>query len=113
VALCLNVLDFRTGRTDADGFPACQPRAVRHVRLAGPAGRRRDPARQAVRQALTAAVRGLPDLPTRLLNACTPTTPVEVALRAGGASGHVTLRARLDDPRGHRTARVRLECRGS
>jgi hypothetical protein len=113
VAFCLNVLDFRAGRTGKDGFPACEPRAARRVRLLAPRGGPRDESRRALRAGLVAAVRGLPDLPTRLLNACTATVPVVIPLRADGAPGHVTLRARIAEPRGESRARVRLECRAS
>jgi kumamolisin len=112
VGLCLNVFDFRppllvrSGRRK--GLPRCQPGRVRRVRVLSPPQAVRDPVQVANRAAISAAIRGLPSVPTSLSNSCTALVPVTVPV-----NGRVTLRARVADTRGPVEPRVTLRCTGS
>jgi subtilase family serine protease len=107
VALCLNIFDFRFVRR---GLPVCEPGSVRRVRLLSPRSASRRPETPANRAALTAALRGLPDLPTRLRSACTASAAVVVPLRGRHARGRLDLRARVLGGFGQTNARVVLTC---
>jgi hypothetical protein len=108
VGLCLNVFDFRilVRRGRNQGLPRCRRSRVRHVRIVSPSPRnaRHDPLAAANRDALRAALAGLPPLPTSLAGACTPTVPIRVL-----TGTTVKLRARVSG-RGAQTARVELSC---
>jgi len=109
VGLCLNVFDFRPALLVRSGMrrglPRCQPGKVRGVHLVSPGASGRDPVKTANHDALVAALRGLPQLPTSLDGACTATVPIIVP-----ASRHVTLRARIADSRVPVMPRVTLAC---
>jgi len=111
VALCVNVFDFRilVARGKNRGLPRCRPKKVRRVRVLSPSTReaRRDPLAAANREALVAALGGLPDFPTSLVNTCTTTVPVRVS-----AGTSLTLRARVSGSRGAAAPRVVLGCGG-
>jgi len=109
VGLCLNVFDFRIQVRHGKnrGLPRCRRSRVRHVRLVSPSARdaRRDPVAAANRDALLAALAGLPPLPTALADACSATVPVRVPV---GTT--VTLRARVGGTKGTVVPRVQLSC---
>jgi len=107
VALCVNVVDGRPGMVDADGFPACASRTVRHVRVSVPRGGREDRDAATNQSTLETAFAGMPALPASLRTACTATVPVVVG--AGGARP-ARFRARVVDARGSTVARLRLAC---
>jgi hypothetical protein len=111
VSFCLNIFDFRSRRLDRRGLPACEPGLVRRVRLGEPRARRRDPLGTDNRRALKAALGALPELPTRLRNACTAGVPVVVPVRGPGSRGRTMLRARVDGSLGRTRALLALRCR--
>lgn len=108
VALCLNVVDFRSSRLSARNVPRCGPGVVRSVRLR-PGKRRTSPAPEDA-AALEDAIRALPPLPTRLREACTATVPIRVPVVGPDSRGRVDLRARVRGSLGATTAHVALLC---
>jgi hypothetical protein len=108
VALCLNVFDFRV--LTARGIPACQPGAVRGVRIASPRARPHDAVASANRAALAEAVAGLPDFPITLDSACTATVPIVVPVAGHGSKGRQRLRATVRTSVGRTRVRLDLHC---
>jgi len=106
LALCLNVFDFRIVNKHGPrkGLPRCRPGRVRRLALLAPGRRDDDPVRAANRAALQDALAALP-LPTGLVNTCTATVPVTVAV-----GDTLRLRARVRGTLGDAVPRVVLAC---
>src|SRR5262249_47182281 len=96
----------RAANLNRRGLPRCEPGSVRHVQLA----MRRSRRDADTRAALAAALRGLPDLPTRLRDACTATVPVVVPLGTNRRPGRVAPPAGASAWRGTTMARLVLRC---
>jgi hypothetical protein len=108
VALCLNVFDFRI--LTSRGIPACQPGAVRGIRLVSPRARRHDAIARANRAALAQALAGLPDFPIVLDAACTATVPIVVPVETQGTTGRQRLHAAVRTGAGRTRVRLDLHC---
>ena len=105
VSLCLNVFDFRT--LNSRGLPACSLRPVHRVHFDATGATRPDRSiGRGNHEAVQAAVRGLPPLPSDLATNCTATAPVVVPLTPRGTPGRVRLRAHIDTT----TSRLTLVC---